>query len=782
MDDSSEHGVSVALLAFAKHAETQQEGGQTRLKTVDDRLAIYCLDVQPLPNKMPSTRFATGGADNAVKIWSLAGHRETVAGREGGDEPTILASLSRHTGMVQCVRWSPSGDFLASGADDKVLYVWQRMAGAGGVFGEQATSVENWTCVLALEGHGSDVTGIAWSPDSRTIATCSMDNHVRIWAFADGMSAQRRGEGKLITPLETLDGHTSCVKGLSWSPDGRLIASSAEDRKVILWRVGGAATSGGDRVRVAAAGARTVIRMDEQTSTEAIVTAPYENNTAQSYFRRIDWSPNGVFLSTTNARNDKGIDACSVLTHQKDDDAPPEQPATWCELVGFVGHNKAVVCTRYSPVCFVLEERAIRSPDIPITKQVCLCAIGSEDQSITIWASHMNTPFLVLRNCFRESVIDLSWSSDGLTLLAASMDGTVLAFTLDPRELAAKVGIWVHVGAAPVGSPGRRIGSQGGSQAEAAVAENPHHLLMARRKTSAPPAPSDAVATKKLQKESLTKKGRRRIMPVAVRAVAASSESSFAFGGGESFSGGAPTAAAFASSSSAAAAAATSTASSSAAASAGAAPPSAAPRQHFGLSAAAKRKSSGAGKGGKSSDAKRRKSPSGGGTRELASRAAAPSFSSSSSSAAAAAAAMAPPPQRAVAIAAPVIALRKVLTRPVPVLYASSDGGGVRDASLGTGSGGASPKSGCLTVVQEEGGKQELLNWIELDTVLWEARLVGERITLVAGNRGFAAAATARGYLHIFSSTGRRLFPPACASRADAGLCSLLSASISRRI
>ena len=102
---------------------------------------------------------------------------------------------------------------------------------------------------------------------------------------------------------------------------------------------------------------------------------------------------------------------------------------------------------------------------------------------------------------------------------------------------------------------------------------------------------------------------------------------------------------------------------------------------------------------------------------------------------------------------------------PCPCSTRAATGGG-GGAPLGIGGPAPSLKSGCLTVVQEDGGKRELLRWIELDTVLWEVRLTGERITLVTGNRSFAAAATARGYLHLFSATGRRLFPPAGASCA----------------
>lgn len=51
---------------------------------------------------------------------------------------------------------------------------------------------------------------------------------------------------------------------------------------------------------------------------------------------------------------------------------------------------------------------------------------GSMDTTVTVWSSNRSVPLLHLKQCFHSSVVDLSWSADGRTLLAASHDGTVL--------------------------------------------------------------------------------------------------------------------------------------------------------------------------------------------------------------------------------------------------------------------------------------------------------------------------------------------------------------------
>lgn len=64
---------------------------------------------------------------------------------------------------------------------------------------------------------------VTWSPDGRLIATGSSDCCVRVWDAASG---------KL---LRTLEGHTAAVESVSFSPDGKVLASGAHDSSVRLW-------------------------------------------------------------------------------------------------------------------------------------------------------------------------------------------------------------------------------------------------------------------------------------------------------------------------------------------------------------------------------------------------------------------------------------------------------------------------------------------------------------------------------------------------------------------
>jgi WD40 repeat protein len=105
-------------------------------------------------------RVAVVGDDPVVRVWDVATGRR-------------LATL-RADPMNRCVAFSPDGKWIAAGGGYRVVRLWD------------ATTYEH---VRSLEEHTSEVRGLAFSPDGRSLATVSFDCSTRVWTLAPGRPA-----------------------------------------------------------------------------------------------------------------------------------------------------------------------------------------------------------------------------------------------------------------------------------------------------------------------------------------------------------------------------------------------------------------------------------------------------------------------------------------------------------------------------------------------------------------------------------------------------------------
>ncbi|XP_050678614.1 protein HIRA homolog isoform X2 [Leptidea sinapis] len=334
-----------------------------------DAKPIFSIDIHPA-----GKRFATGGQgldSGRVVVWNL----NPVLFEEVEMDlnvPKMLCQMDNHLACVNSVRWSNGGRYLASGGDDRLIMVW----GLSVAVGAGKHKAETWRCLATLRGHAGDVLDLAWSPLDKWLASCSVDNTIIIW------NAEKFPEMVCV-----LNGHTGLVKGVAWDPVGKYLASQSDDKSLRVWKTA-------------------------DWGEETVITEPFEECGGTTHVLRLSWSPDGQYILSAHAMNGGGPTAQVV-----------EREAWRCDK-DFVGHRKAVTCSRFNNNILVKEG-----------KKCCCAAVGSRDRALSIWLTSLKRPLVVIYNLFSDSVLDLSWSADGLNLLACSSDGTVACIQFTNEEI-----------------------------------------------------------------------------------------------------------------------------------------------------------------------------------------------------------------------------------------------------------------------------------------------------------------------------------------------------------
>ncbi|MEW6499013.1 MAG: WD40 repeat domain-containing protein, partial [Cyanobacteriota bacterium] len=197
-----------------------------------------------------------------------------------------------------------------------------------------------------LEGHNKGVISVSYSPDGKTLASASDDNTIKVWNLATGKE------------IATLQGHREAVISVNYSPDGKTLASASWDNTIKVWNL---------------------------ATGKAIVTLQGHSHLVYD----VSYSPDGKTLAS--ASEDKTIKVWNLATGQA--------------IVTLQGHNKGVISVSYSPDGKTL-------------------ASASWDNTIKVWNLATGKEIATLQG-HREAVISVSYSPDGKTLASASKDNTI---------------------------------------------------------------------------------------------------------------------------------------------------------------------------------------------------------------------------------------------------------------------------------------------------------------------------------------------------------------------
>lgn len=152
----------------------------------------------------PDNRFLAAGAeDKTVKVWDI-------------EQKRLRHTFTGHELDIYSLDYSKCGNFIVSGSGDKTAKIWDVEKG------EKLFTLGNEEV-----GPKDGVTSVAFSPDGRLVAAGSLDRIVRLWDAQTGYF------------LERYEGHLDSVYSVAFSPDGKSLASGSLDKTLKLWDLSG---------------------------------------------------------------------------------------------------------------------------------------------------------------------------------------------------------------------------------------------------------------------------------------------------------------------------------------------------------------------------------------------------------------------------------------------------------------------------------------------------------------------------------------------------------------
>lgn len=116
-------------------------------------------------------------------------------------------------GTVAALDFNPQGTLLATGGGEAARSGELKIWDAA--TGALVRTIEN--------AHSDMVLGVSFSPDGKFLASCGADRFMKVFDVTTGAL------------LKSFEGHTNHVLGVSWRSDGRLLATASADKTCKVW-------------------------------------------------------------------------------------------------------------------------------------------------------------------------------------------------------------------------------------------------------------------------------------------------------------------------------------------------------------------------------------------------------------------------------------------------------------------------------------------------------------------------------------------------------------------
>lgn len=262
--------------------------------------------------------------------------------------------------------------------------------------------VENWKILRRLIGHENDVQDLGWSYDSSILVSVGLDSKIVVWS------------GHTFEKLKVLSVHQSHVKGITFDPANKYFATASDDRTIKLFRF----TSPPPNA--------TSYDSINNFVLEHTIVAPFASSPLTTYFRRCSWSPDGNHIAAANAVNGP-VSSVAIINR-----------GMWDSDINLIGHEGPTEVCTFSPRLFSRQEFTPETTDnsgYSTQALVTVIACAGQDKTLSIWNTSSSRPLVVCQDLAAKSISDLAWTTDGLTIFASSLDGSIIAIEFEPGEL-----------------------------------------------------------------------------------------------------------------------------------------------------------------------------------------------------------------------------------------------------------------------------------------------------------------------------------------------------------
>uniref|UniRef100_A0A182Q8P8 CAF1B/HIR1 beta-propeller domain-containing protein n=1 Tax=Anopheles farauti TaxID=69004 RepID=A0A182Q8P8_9DIPT len=362
-----------------------------------NRDPVLSVDIQPKTtnDRDHQHRLASGGTDSHVLIWYMVQNPDC-----GTINLELAADLTRHQRAVNVVRWSPSGELLASGDDESVIFIWKQKGDSETLNILDATNEqdkETWLTLKILRGHMEDVYDLSWSANSQFLISGSVDNTAIVWDVL-------RGKNQAI-----LQEHKGFVQGVAWDPQNKYLATLCTDRHFRVYDV--------QTKRVVSRCNKCTLSVPPTHPLYEKSVRLYHDDTLQTFFRRLSFSPDGNLIVTPSGVAEiegvsKPLNTTYIYTRNS-----LRQPA-----FTLPSPEQYTVAVRFCPVYFEYRPHAESKPPLMPLPYRMVFAVATKS-SVYLYDTQQAAPFALISNIHYTRLTDMSWSSDGKILIVSSTDG-----------------------------------------------------------------------------------------------------------------------------------------------------------------------------------------------------------------------------------------------------------------------------------------------------------------------------------------------------------------------